>query len=376
MTRLPALAAALLAVAAMPLVATPTAAQAAPAPVRYLQANIGNINVGACNDVAVKICLAPVEDRAVASLRRIDPDVVAIQEVLPDICDRAGDLEKNNPNHLCGGARRAGNMIDRLLPPGVYDTRCNTSPAGASIPIPAWDCFGVKRSRGSITTYDTRPAADPATCDNGFTVNIATLQLDGRTVQATSAHPQSGQGTGMQARDRCRTIQLTDLFGALPRTVPTIVSGDFNLDPYRASDMSTAVFNANIGLTGKPFVARSGAAEDAANPPFSSNICGASQADSTGLVLDGANPPVGGCASTLDHVATTPDVTGPCLTLNGTSAGRARVDGGGGMDHSGISCVFAVSDGPTPVVPEVPFALLLPVAAVAAGTVAVRRRRA
>ena len=178
---------------------------------------------------------------------------------------------------------------------------------------------------------------DGETCDNGFTVNLARLEISGRPLEVTSAHPDSGS-----ARAGCRAEKLSRLFTALGGTappVPTVVSGDMNLDPYRAPDASTAVWDHFISADGStPYGYRSGIAE-ADPPPFSSNICGVSQEDPTGLVLDGAQPPAEPCASTLDHVAATADVTGDCTTLDGA----ARLDGGGGTDHKAISCTLVLA---------------------------------
>ena len=62
-------------------------------------------------------------------------------------------------------------------------------------------------------------------------------------------------------------------------------------------------------------------------------------------MLDVVGVPVPPCATTLDHVATTPDITGPCDTLGEAPGDSARIDGGGGMDHRGIFCVLSVSTG-------------------------------
>jgi len=337
-----------------------------PEPVRFLQANVGNINVapGACNDQAVKLCLAPVEQRLQQRLAELAPHVVALQEVLPglvcappakpgDFGTPATSLSLLNPQHLCSAQQRAQqtapDQIDRLLPPDDWDTRCNApliDPAAPERVIPPWDCVGVRRDRGQITAFRTLPGSEPGvvpdeTCDNGFTVNLARLVVDGTPLQVTSAHPDSGG-----ARDGCRAEKLQRMFDGLgggQPPVPTVVAGDMNLDPYRTSDASTDVWNRHVsnGID-TPYRYRSGIGE-AEPPPFSSNICGLSQEDPTGLVLDVVTPPAALCASTLDHVATTPDLTGPCDTLGEAPGDSARIDGGGGMDHRGIFCTLRTS---------------------------------
>jgi hypothetical protein len=355
-------AALLLAVAAL-VVGTPSPGQAA-GEIRFLQANIGNVNVapGACNDQAVKLCLAPVEQRLAVRLAELQPDVVALQEVLPTlVCEPpaspgafgtpATSLSLLNPDHLCSPQQRAAasapEQRDRLLPPREWDVRCNApniDPAAPERVIPPWDCVGVRRSAGRIADFRTLPGSRPGvvpdeTCDNGFTVNVARLVVRGAPLQVTSAHPDSGG-----ARDGCRAEKLSRMFAALGGsrpTAPTIVAGDMNLDPYRTSDASTEVWSRHVGTEGTPYRYRSGIAE--ADPaPFTSNICGPSQEDPTGRLLDVVDVPAPPCASTLDHVATTPDVSGPCDTLGEAPGASARIDGGGGMDHRGIACAFTV----------------------------------
>jgi hypothetical protein len=299
-------------------------------------------------------------------LADLQPDLVAFQEVLPAlVCDppaKPGDfgtpstsLSLLNPNHLCSPGQRsaqsAPDQVDRLLPPQQWQTRCNApliDPAAPERVIPPWDCISVRRSRGSIATFTTLPGSAPGvvpgqTCDNGFTVNVAIVLLDGRPLQVTSTHPDSGG-----PRDGCRAEKLERMFaalGGLQPPLPTVVAGDMNLDPYRTEDASTQVWERHVSSgQDTPYLYRSGIAE-ADPPPFTSNICGPSQEDPTGLVLDVVDVPAAPCASTLDHVATTRDITGPCDTLGEAPGDSARIDGGGGMDHRGIFCTFAVSTG-------------------------------
>jgi hypothetical protein len=253
------------------------AAGAAPAravEVRLLQANIGNINVapGACNDQAVKLCLAPVEQRLAARLAELKPEVVLFQEVLPGlVCEPPAapgafgtpptSLSLLNPQHLCSPQQRAlqddPDQVDRLLPPAAWETRCNAphlDPAAPARVIPPWDCISVRRDRGRIASFRSLPGTAPGavagqTCDNGFTVNVATLALGPARLQVTSAHPDSGGN-----RDGCRAEKLSRMFGVLGGlrpSLPTVVSGDMNLDPYRTSDASTLVWDAHVSVTGR-----------------------------------------------------------------------------------------------------------------------------
>lgn len=347
------------------LAAEPASAVEAPRPVdvRVLQANVGNVNVtpGACGDQAVKLCLRPVEERITAGLRALDPQVVLLQELLPALLCRPPErpgafgtsphsLSLRNPEHLCPdvlAGLEPDDQVDRLLPPEQWETRCNApsiDPADRTRAIPPWDCISVRRDLGriaSFTTLDgTAPGAVPGeTCDNGFTMNVALLDV-GRPLQVTSAHPDSGgQRAGCRAEKLAR---LLNALGGSSPTVPTVLAGDFNFDPYRTPDVSTELWDRFVSRDGTtPYGYRSGIAE--ADPaPVTLNFCGASQLDPTGSLLDGATQPPAGCTSTLDHVAATPDVTGPCDTLGEPPGDSARLDGGGGTDHRAILCDFTV----------------------------------
>jgi hypothetical protein len=354
-------------------------------PVRVLQANVGNVNATplGCGDQAVKLCLLPVEQRVIERLRALDPEVVLLQEVLPTLVCRPpardGDVgtppdspSLSNPDHLCNPAMAerlaAEEQLDRLLPPAQWQTRCNDAsldPADPERTVPPWDCVGVRRDVGRLASFTSLPGTAPdavpgETCDNGFTVNAAVLDVRGVAVQVTTAHPDSGP-----TRAGCRAEKLQRLLEALGgRTppLPTVLSGDFNLDPYSGSDASTELWDRYVSLDGPtPYRYRSGIAE-ADPPPVTSNICGLSALDPTGQVLDGVQPPTPPCASVLDHVATTPDVTGACATL-GEAPGTERLDGGGGTDHRAILCdlaVTATSDGEPQPVPAEPGAAPAP----------------
>jgi hypothetical protein len=250
-------------------------------------------------------------------------------------------------------------------------------PAEPTRVIPPWDCIGVRRDVGRIASFTSLPGTAPGavpgeTCDNGFTVSLALLDLHGTPLQVTTAHPDSGQ-----TRAGCRAEKLGRLFAALggqTPPVPTVVAGDINLDPYRTTDVSTELWSRFVSADGPtPYRYRSGIAE-ADPPPFTSNICGLSQEDPTGLLLDVVQPPAGPCASTLDHVAATPDVTGTCDTLGEAPGDSRRLDGGGGTDHRGIACELVITAAaarpaaPAPSPPAAPQALPAPQAPATAAT--------
>jgi endonuclease/exonuclease/phosphatase family metal-dependent hydrolase len=151
------------------------------------------------------------------------------------------------------------------------------------------------------------------TCDNGFTVNVATLALGPARLQVTSTHPDSGG-----ARDGCRAEKLDRMFaalGGLRPTLPTVVSGDMNLDPYRTSTPRRRCGTGTSAATARRPTATAPASPRPIRRRSPPTSAGLSQEDPTGLVLDGVTVPTGPCASTLDHVAATPDVTGPVRHL-------------------------------------------------------------
>jgi endonuclease/exonuclease/phosphatase family metal-dependent hydrolase len=285
--------------------------------ITVVQANVGNVNVPACNDQVFKLCLREVERRAGVVLRALRPDVVAFQEILPPaLC-----AQRPSPNsaNLCSGPLSPASQVQRLLGAG-YAHGCDDRFG--------WDCIAVASRAGSLGRVHTRPVLSQC-ADRGFTLPLATVRVDGWPVTVTAAHPDS-------MNVPCRTAQLRDLFeGALPPAGAAIVMGDFNLDPYRESDESASYWRTQVPAR---FAYASGDA-------LTSYPCTPSQVDTTGEVLDpgDSGPCAGPLASrTIDHVVVRGGVGGRCSVH--------RIDGGGGMDHRAQVCRLDLGPAATPAV--------------------------
>jgi len=279
------------------------------ATITVVLANVGNVNVPACQDQVFKLCQRPVEARATEAFAALRPDVTGLIEVLPaDLCARA---PSTMPSNLCSGLPDPPSQVARLLGADV-DEACDARFG--------WDCVAVRRGGmvGLDGPLETRPVLD-ACSDTGFTLSTGTLRVRGWPVAVAVAHPDSTDSL-------CRAAQLRDLFDAgLPAAGPALVLGDLNVDFYREDDASAEVMKE---IVPSRFTALS-------TDELTSFPGAPSQLDATGETLDGdvALPagPLG--PRTLDHVL--------ARGLGG-SCDVQRVDGGGGMDHRAQVCSVAV----------------------------------
>ncbi len=296
------------------LILTATAGAADARELVVVQANVGNVNLN-CNDQVFKLCLRPVERRAATALRELSPDLVAFQEILPvDPFDLCAEAPSRNPANLCSAPRATGLQATRLLGPG-YRVACDTRFG--------WECLAVKDGvlelAGGLATRPVLPACE----DRGFTLNSAVVRLAGWPVTVTNGHPDSRDA-------ECRRDQVRDLFEmSVPEGVPTLVMGDWNLDPFRENDVSVEYWNANV--------ARRYAY--ASTPELTFFPLAPSQLDPTGEVRD-PEPPNPAGARTIDLVLAAGGVAGTCQVQ--------RIDGGGGMDHRAQVCRIGTDASVTP----------------------------
>lgn len=290
---------------------------ASPYSVRLLQANVGTALLS-CDRYVYKLCRRDAEVAIAARIEALSPDVVALQEVLPDtVCDAidaAGGEDDSAGSCHVETRRDEPSQLRRLLPDAVWETRCD----GRN----GYECVAIRRGRASfLTDVVTAPAIDEAAeCDPGFSVSRVDvrLEVDGAPlVRVVNAHPQS-------TKDTCRRAQLEQLFGELAiddGVDAVIVSGDMNLDPFslglNESDVSVPVWSEYVGDDDddRAFVYASGPAER--RPPY----------PTTTALLE----------ATLDHVAVR-GLSGVCVT-QGAAPGTTPIDGEAAvLDHRALDC--------------------------------------
>lgn len=285
-------------------------AEPARVPFTFLQANVGNSLLACDEPYLYKLCEQAVEDALRDHIAALDPDVVALQEVLPDaFCDTLAEPEDDprfvcHPDHLSDEPSQAR----RLLGPD-YDILCDERSG--------FECVAARPGTLSGPYQVAPPVESDAaeSCDPNFSVGAVHLTVPGAAgFTLVNGHPQSAF-IGV-----CRDKQLQQVFAddGLAQG-ETLLSGDWNLDPYRAGDdPSVITWMQHVGPDEQTrFHYHSGVAER--QPPFATNV-------------------VAGIASVLDHVAST-SLQGTCRTL-GEAPDTVRLDGemGGGCDHRALFC--------------------------------------
>lgn len=288
-------------------------------PLRLLQANIGTVLLD-CDRYVYKLCDVATEDAVAASIFALDPDVIALQEVLPDrVCDAIDDDGgESDDARSCFAAVRAAQptQLRRLLPEDDWDVRCDERNG--------YECVAARVGRVAfVSDYVTADAidsaVDDANCDDGFTVGRVDLDVSDRRVRVINGHPQSTNAA-------CRAAQVEQIFGALANddnddVDATVVSGDMNLDPFGfgldENDVSVPVWSDHLVDDG--FVYASGVAERASPYPTTNSLF----------------------AATLDHVVVR-GASGVCTTQGGATVTR-RLDGDdGAMDHRALDCALFI----------------------------------
>ncbi|MEZ0369127.1 MAG: endonuclease/exonuclease/phosphatase family protein [Candidatus Sericytochromatia bacterium] len=310
-----------------------------------LQANIGNVDPACSLQARSKLCHQDVEDRIAHRIQAIRPDLVSLQEVLPDWICRAGKAGAEGLACHQFQTRPVRDQIRRLLGPD-YTIVCE--------PHQSWDCVGIRKALGRVlpdpqghvcppgalcgterlsggdpqaqnvdegyTRYQAATIESPI--DDGFHVMAVDLEIAGQPLRLINAHPQSGN---KPAQQQARASQLDGLFTRLATPARVLIAGDLNADPFRQNDPGIAVFKRyadNYGPQGqltaaKAFHFLSGPREQ---PPIW--------------------PPRPSAhylwplpSLTLDHVLSN-FATGSCQTLEGPQ----HLSGGKGTDHSGQEC--------------------------------------
>jgi len=228
----------------------PTAIEGEPALV-VVSYNIGNTRK--TGNYPLRIADQAYEDHLGERLRGLSADIVLLQEVLtPTQC--AG-FEETDPLLTCYDAEAREAPAKRLLGDD-YTVVCD---ANRHV-----ECIGVKTTFGSIPGVPlggfvldgaaTEPLPGPAcdylagecvgrsrNCDSESSISsVVVLRAGGSPLRVVHAHPTA-------IGEICLQRQLEQAF-ALVDELDTVLGGDFNFDPSRASDLAaTAIWSDWVG---------------------------------------------------------------------------------------------------------------------------------
>ncbi len=268
-----------------------------------LSANVGNADPF-CLPYVLKLCRRDVEERLAANIRKLRPEVVALQEVMPDwLCAK---YPVALPGSVCA-EKQSEPQVRRLLGP-EYTIVCD----GRN----GFECIAVRVDVGEVE--DCPPGGLCRTeridshapgCRWNVSIVAATVRIRGHTFDLVNAHPESRSAA-------CRRDSLRQVLepGGLVQQDDVLLVGDLNMDPWREDDVSTRYWNAKIGVSGSTaYVYHSGIAEH--QPPY----------PTLRYVF---------FRRTYDHVVST-FLQGVVWVL-GESPGTTRLDGGQGMDHRAV----------------------------------------
>ncbi|MBN1659792.1 MAG: endonuclease/exonuclease/phosphatase family protein [Anaerolineae bacterium] len=258
-----------------------------------------------CWPNVVKLCRRDVEQRLARNIQALRPDLVAIQEVLPEWLCRKWRLAL--PGSVCAGDDDVP-QIRRLVGPD-YSIICDGRNQFECIAVhtDAGRIEGVEPGELAITGRIDRDGVEG--CRRSVSIVVATVEIRGRVFDVVNAHAEN--------RDpACRLAAIRQIFEGdqLVREPQVLLTGDYNMDPWREDDASTHYWRQQVGMAGHhAFIYHSGIAEK--QPPHPT-----------------LRYPF--LARTYDHVASN-FLTGVCEIL-GESPGTERLDGGRGCDHRAV----------------------------------------
>jgi hypothetical protein len=218
--------------------------------VRLLTWNVGNTNA-ADPHYAYRLAQRPYEDFVRDRIRAAAADVVFLQEVLPpEPCASFLERDASRTCHVAAGPAPA---VRRLLGPDysiVCDRRRHLECIGvrtsfgaiAGVPPGALVLDGAETPALPFAPCDRlRGDCDEVHCDAEATVSAVSVDTPGGRIRLVHAHPMAPGKSGARVfwGEPCRLRQLEQVFEggaggpALTSDAPTLVAGDFNLDPVR-----------------------------------------------------------------------------------------------------------------------------------------------
>lgn len=274
-----------------------------------LSVNVGNSDL-TCHSFDFKLCHNQVRDRIAANIKQLHPDIVVIQELLGS--EQCTQEQMANSKHICyqldksSQARQlVGNNYTIMM-----DNRNHHEAVAVHTDIGKIIGCGLTEECTFARTAPSIPG-----CIDDFSVSATTIQLNsGFVFDLINAHPTSRNVT-------CRASMINQIFtqsidySALIEQNRVMISGDFNLDPWREKDESTLIWATlfDQGWAGKPFNYHSGVAE--INPPHYTFH----------LLIQNR---------TIDFIVS--NFAKGVVYVLGETPGTNRLDGGSGMDHRGL----------------------------------------
>ena len=299
---------------------------------RFLVANVGNVDIMRCGNVAFNMCWTEQEKIVAEEIAARDADVILLQEVLTtEQCDALDDDDVDD-DHVCHSSYAPDEPEQaRRLVGDDYTIACDAQQG--------WECVATRVGAVSIVGCQdgqfcrdfARTNAPIDGCDPGFTVSAVTIEFDDRLLDVVNVHPPS-DAPGTEDPQQCRHDYFQTFFdddAPLIEEDKVLVAGDFNFDPYRQSEDNpdVAIWHEFVSTSFEQtrddrltFAYHSGLPEH--NPPYF-----------TTPILD----------RTLDH-AISNGLYGRCITL-GAQPGEAPLDRAKGhpieqLDHFALECVL------------------------------------
>ena len=281
--------------------------------IRVLTANVGN-STWRCRRYLYNLCYRDVEERIALGIARLQPDVIALQELTdPAQCK---EFVERDSRKVCYRfqERRPFYQVRRLVGPD-YTIVCDSRNR--------YECIAIHTRVGTIEGCELGEFCEGGAvtdvpqpgCDTGFTVSSAVVVVHGQRVTVVNAHLQN---SSVECREWALRQVFEDIDGRLPLASGEriLLLGDFNLDPFKSDDASVRLWRRYVGMPGegKPFWYHSGPAERQPPHPTVSVYFLRSK--------------------TVDFVVSN-FAYGTCVTL-GETPDTTRLDAGRGMDHRAL----------------------------------------